>query len=58
MSLLEDRILKIIEFKEKGFEVPKIAELMELNPESIKGYYKSVRDFIKGKREIQNPWIN
>lgn len=43
MSLLEDRILRIVELKEQGFENLKIAEAMELSENSVERYYESVR---------------
>src|SRR3989344_859329 len=43
MSLLEDRILRIIELKEQGLDSKAIAEDLNLSTQSIETYYESTR---------------
>ena len=45
MSHLEDTILKIIELKQKGLDDLVVAQNLNLEPETIHLYEKSVKDF-------------
>lgn len=57
MSLLEDRILRIIELKGQGYENEGIARLMELREENVNSYYNSTKEsltkFARSRKNLE-----